>query len=64
MQDLVFEQTGIEQTECISAQSLPEGTYYLKVTAVDSQGNEQFSLEHVDGDNLFVFGLLEFEIGR
>ncbi len=64
MQDLVFEQTGIEQTECISAQSLPEGTYYLKVTAVDSQGNEQFSLEHVDGDNLFVFGTLEFEIGR
>lgn len=64
MQDLVFEQTGIEQTEYISGQSLPEGTYYLKVTAVDSQGNEQFSLEHVDGDNLFVFGLLEFEIGR
>lgn len=64
MQDLVFEQTGIEQTECISGQSLPEGTYYLKVTAVDSQGNEQFSLEHVDGDDLFVFGLLEFEIGR
>ncbi len=64
MQDLVFEQTGIEQTEYISGQGLPEGTYYLKVTAVDSQGNEQFSLEHVDGDNLFVFGLLEFEIGR
>ncbi len=64
MQDLVFEQTGIEQTEYISGQSLPEGTYYLKVTAVDSQGNEQFSLEHVDSDNLFVFGLLEFEIGR
>lgn len=64
MQDLVFEQTGIEQTEYISGQSLPEGTYYLKVTAVDSQGNEQFSLEHVDGDNLFAFGLLEFEIGR
>lgn len=64
MQDLVFEQTGIEQTEYISGPSLPEGTYYLKVTAVDSQGNEQFSLEHVDGDNLFVFGLLEFEIGR
>lgn len=64
MQNLVFEQTGIEQTVYISDQDMPEGTYYLKVTAVDSEGNEQLSLEHVTGDGLFVFGLLEFEIGR
>lgn len=64
MQNLVFEQTGIEQTEYISEHALSEGTYYLKVTVVDSEGNEQLSLEHVDGDVLFVFGLLEFEIGR
>lgn len=64
MQNLVFEQTGIEQTEYISEHALSEGTYYLKVTVVDSEGNEQLSLEHVDGDGLFVFGLLEFEIGR
>lgn len=64
MQNLVFEQTGIEQTEYISEHTLSEGTYYLKVTVVDSKGNEQLSLEHVDGGGLFVFGLLEFEIGR
>lgn len=64
MQNLILEQTGIEQTEYISEIRLPAGMYYLKVTAVDSQGNEQLSLEHVDGDGLFVFGLMEFEIGR
>lgn len=62
MQNLLFEQTNIVQTEYVLERGLEQGTYYLKVTAVDDQGNEQLSLEHVEGDRMYVFGLLEFTI--
>ncbi len=63
MRNLVFEQTDIVQTEYILESGLEQGTYYLKVTAIDDQGNEQLSMEHVEEDEMFVFGLLEFTIG-
>lgn len=61
-QKLVFEQTDIVQTEFDYKGSLADGTYYLQVTAVDSAGNEQLSLEHVQNSEVFVFGLLECTI--
>lgn len=62
MQRLLFEQRDILQTEYILEKGLPKGIYYVKVTAEDNQGNEQLSLEHVEGDGKFVFGLMEFTI--
>lgn len=62
MQNLLFEQTKITQTDYILKKPLGEGTYYLKVTAVDDLGREQLSLEHVQNTERFVFGLLEFTV--
>lgn len=64
MQKMVFEETGIDQTEYIYTGELPEDTYYLKITAVDSQGNEQLSLEHAGREHDFTFGLMEFTIEK
>lgn len=41
MQDLLYEQIGISQTEYYLEEGLEDGTYYLLVTATDSMGNEQ-----------------------
>lgn len=41
MQDLLYEQIGISQTEYYLEEGLENGTYYLLVTATDSMGNEQ-----------------------
>ena len=41
MQDLLYEQSGISQTEYFLEEGLEDGTYYLLVTATDSMGNEQ-----------------------
>lgn len=60
MQSLVYEQTDIEQTEWIMDKELENGVYYLQVTVTDNQGHEQFSLEHVENDEVFQEGLLEF----
>lgn len=62
MGELIYEQTDIVQTEYVLKSGLEQGTYYLKVTSVDDRGNEQLSLEHVEGNGMFVFGLLEFTI--
>lgn len=50
MEKLVFEQKDIGQTNWIMRERLEGGIYYLMVTAVDSQGHEQMSLEHVEGN--------------
>ena len=62
MQDLLYEQTGISQTEYFLEAGLEDGTYYLLVTATDSMGNEQISMEHYESDGVYVFGLLEFTL--
>ncbi len=62
MRNLLFEQKDILQTTYILEAGLPKGTFYVKVTAIDDQDNEQLSLEHVSKDGLFVFGLMEFTI--
>ena len=61
MQNLLYEQSGISQTECF-LEGLGNGTYYLLVTATDSMGNEQLSMEHYESDGVYVFGLLEFTL--
>ena len=67
MTDLVAEKRNVAETACDIDAELPAGTYYLKVTAVDSQGHEQLSMERFEtmltetrGYN--VNGLLEFQL--
>ena len=67
MSKLVFEEKNIAQTTWSKEKGMKPGIYYLKVTAVDSEGNEQLSMERfetmlteVKGYN--VNGLLEFTI--
>ena len=62
MQNLLCEQSGISQTECFLGEELENGTYYLLVTATDSMGNEQLSMEHYESAGVYVFGLLEFTL--
>jgi len=62
MEELVFERSGISQPEFFLEGGLEEGTYYLLVTAADSEGREQLSLEHVKIEGTFVFGLREFTL--
>ncbi len=62
MQNLLFEQTDIPQTEYLYEDGLADGIYYVQVTASDDLGHEQLSLEHVQTDDLFVFGLMEFQL--
>lgn len=67
MTQQVFDIKNIAETSYVKQDGLPSGTYYLKVTAVDSDGNEQLSMERfetmltaVRGYN--VNGLLEFVV--
>lgn len=67
MSNLVFEEKNIAQTTWTKEEGMKPGIFYLKVTAVDSLGNEQLSMERfetmlteVKGYN--VNGLLEFTI--
>lgn len=62
MQNLLFEETDIPQTEYLYEDGLADGIYYVQVTASDDLGHEQLSLEHVQTDDLFVFGLMEFQL--
>ncbi len=63
MKNMIFTQKGLINNYYDYTGKLPSGTYYLKVTAVDSNGNEQYSLDSytspVDG---FVFGVREVVI--
>lgn len=67
MQEVVIQETDLLGTEYDSDTPLPKGTYYLKVTAVDSLGHEQLSLERFETmitevKGLNVNGVLEFKV--
>lgn len=66
MQNLLYEASGISQTEYFMEEGLPGGTYYVLVTGTDSKGRRQLSLEHVEGwdGSLFYYidGLREFTL--
>ncbi|BFJ84997.1 hypothetical protein Ruko_14140 [Ruthenibacterium sp. TH_2024_36131] len=67
MQNMIFEATDLVQTTFTKEDGLEPGTYYLKVTAVDSEGHEQLSMERfetmlTDIKGYNVNGLLEFVI--
>ena len=69
MERLVLQQSGIEETSWIYEGALAPGTYYLLVTAKDSRGNEQLSLEHVESPQqsehwYYKDGLLEVMISN
>lgn len=59
---LLFEKSGITETEFLLEDGLADGTYYLEVLAVDSQGHEQVSLEHYIDSEHDIFGLLKFTL--
>ena len=48
MNNVVYEKKNVVETFVDADVKLPKGTYYLKVTALDSAGNEQVSLEHYE----------------
>lgn len=64
MQNLVYEASGLQETEFLLEDGLPNGTYYLRVSGTDAGGREQISLEQVvyreDGAFHHKDGLLEF----
>lgn len=65
MNDIIYEKENLIETSIDTDIQVPAGTYYLKVTALDSAGNEQVSLEHYefDGDRfIYENGVLEFEV--
>lgn len=65
LSQLLFEQKDIIENTCDVNLNLDPGTYYLEVKAIDSEGNEQYSLEHFEfAGELFVYvnGLLEFTL--
>ena len=67
MQNLVLEQHNIIENYYDTQTPLESGIYYLKVTAVDSEGHEQLSMERyetmlTDVKGLNINGLLEVEI--
>lgn len=66
MQNLLYEDSGITSTEYIMEQPLENGTYYVMISAVDSEGNTQVSLERYEEIGfmwILVPGLLEFTLG-
>ncbi|MFV0362708.1 MAG: CotH kinase family protein [Suipraeoptans sp.] len=69
MEEMVYEENNISDTFLEYKEGLMDGIYYLYVTAVDSEGNEQLSMERyetmlTETKALNVNGLLEFEVGK
>lgn len=67
MNHLLFEENNIAQTTWTKSDGMEPGIYYLKVTAKDSQGHEQLSMERfetmlTDVKGYNVNGLLEITI--
>lgn len=65
MTDILYEKQKVAETVLDTKLKLPAGTYYLRVTALDSAGYEQESLEHYEfsGDKfIYENGVLEFEV--
>ena len=63
---VVMQQKDIAETSYVYDKKLLPGTYYLDIKAVDTDGDEQYSMEHYEAvvNDLFHFanGLLEFTI--
>ncbi|MBH1941525.1 CotH kinase family protein [Mobilitalea sibirica] len=55
MQDIVFSEEGIVDTYYAYTKPIPEGTYYLEVTATDSEGNRQISLDYYKNESQKVY---------
>lgn len=65
MKNVIYEKKDILSNYIDTDKTFAPGTYYLKVTAVDSAGNEQLSLEHYEfaGDKfIYENGVLEFTV--
>ena len=65
MNDILYEADDIVENSIDADIDLEPGTYYLKVFAVDSDGNEQVSLEHYEfagASFIYEHGVLEFTI--
>ena len=65
MKNVIYEKEDIIANFIDTEKTFAPGTYYLKVTAVDSAGNEQVSLEHYEfaGDKfIYENGVLEFTV--
>lgn len=67
MNHIVLEKKDIIETTWDSDTTLPPGTYYLKVTAKDSEGHEQLSMERYSTrltatKGMDVNGVLEFTV--
>lgn len=65
MKQVLFKQEGIIDNRLDAQIDLSPGTYYLLVTAVDSEGNEQVSMEHYEfagKEFIYKSGVLEFTI--
>lgn len=67
MQNVVFSADNLTDTQVDSPQGLAPGIYYIKVTAVDSEGHEQLSMERYETmltavKGLNVNGVLQFKV--
>lgn len=65
MEDILYEADNIVENAIDAPIHLAPGTYYLKVFAKDSEGNEQVSLEHYEFSGakfIYEHGVLEFTI--
>ena len=65
MKEILYEKRDILENTVDTVERFEPGTYYLKVTAEDSAGNEQISLEHYEfrGEKfIYENGVLEFTV--
>ena len=65
MKNILFEQDAIYNNSIDTDIAFEPGVYYLKVFAIDSEGNEQVSLEHYEFDGasfIYESGVLEFTV--
>ena len=65
MKEVIYETGDLIENSVDTAIGFEPGTYYLKVTALDSAGNEQISLEHYEfkGERfIYENGVLEFTV--
>lgn len=65
MKNILYEQSDIYTNSIDTDMTFEPGIYYLKVFAVDSEGNAQVSLEHYEfagAEFIYENGVLEFEV--
>lgn len=67
MDKMIFSQENIKETSWILKEGLEPGTYFVRISAIDSEGHTQINIEHfngqlANGQRVNVYGLLEFKI--